>query len=277
MLKEMIKKRALQLIAGLYIIAGIVGIINSLSSITGLVIYENISPKLGSLLGIIFLALGILVLIAVREKESILETRLAVYNSRKGRTKDENYMMTDPELYFENSGAISLGRFKREINALREGQSGEELVKLVKDEYEPFLEKIAESEDRERSMIAIEFLKVIDPKYQTIITEHHPREEDYSLTREQREEIKNAFRSYDGRVTTEQKAILRKYNLIFDNTGGGEAKIRYPGIGYTVTVSKTPSDLRAGLNLVVNIKELIEKGRKHDLEKKSKQNQGRKE
>ncbi len=258
-----------------YILLGSIILLNAFHSIIGFTIIENIDTKISSFLGIIFIALGLLTTKATREKESVLEKKvsISVYNARRGNEND-SLMMTDPELYFENSGAISLGRFTREITALKEGQGGKELVQMVKDEYEPALKKIAESEDAEKASIAERFLKVLDSNYH-LQRKRDNREENYELSREEREEIKNAFRSYDGRISTEQKEVMKKYNLMFDNSGSrGEAKIRYPGIGYTVTVSRTPSDRRAGLNMVRDILDLIEKGKKHDAEKRSKKNEG---
>ena len=89
-----------------------------------------------------------------------------------------------------------------------------------------------------------------------------------SLSHDEKERIKNAFRSFDGRITTEQNRILKDYNLIYDNSGKGEAKIKYPGLGYVVAISKTPSDRRTGLNMVKEIVGIIVKSREYEANRK---------
>lgn len=242
------------------IIIGLIFII-SLINITGLVILEKIDKGRVSLFSIVFIVLGIIILASTRESE--LE-KITVFKSRKARTKEESYMLKDPDLFFGSSGELTLEKFKREINQLRSSSGGEELVGIIREAYESRLIEIAESENSERAEIAQEFLKVLDENYSHV----DKKNESHRLEKKEREEIKHAFRTYDGRITTEQRTVLKKYNLVFYNSGTSEAKILYPGIGYSVTVSRTPSDYRAGLNIVRDIIDLIEKGRRYKADKK---------
>src|SRR3989344_4721798 len=267
----MIKKRILHVISIFFIILGFIILLNSFQTITGFSVYESADFKLSISLSVIFLALGLLIAAVAREKESHLEKsiEMSVYNAKSGRTEDENYMMTDPELYFEQSGAISLGRFKRELNLLNQGETGKDLVNMIRSEYEPPLKEMAESEDSEKSRIATAFLKVLDPVYNQ---QEREKPKDYSLKKEEREEVKDAFRSFDGTLDRNQRSILRKYNLIYEE-GTKHRHIIYAGTGYKTPIQRHPGvDSRTGLNKAIQIIELIETGRKHDAEKKSKKN-----
>ncbi|MDO8508085.1 MAG: hypothetical protein Q7S27_00205 [Nanoarchaeota archaeon] len=262
------KKSILRIIGVFYIILGFLILLNSFGTITGLVIVDNIEPQIISVLGIIVISLGFLITIAIREKEGNLEKNISLnlYKANKG-DENESYMMTDPEFYFESTGAISLGRFKREIHHLKESSTGDELIKIVRESYEPSLIKLAESPDREKSEIAIKFLKVLDPSYKSI---DKKLESGYTIKRDEREEIKSAFRSYDGRLTQEQRLVLKKFNLEIEN-GAKHFRIFYSGTNYNSTLQHgKPSDFRTGLNFTTQLVNLIEKGRKHDLEKSKK-------
>lgn len=271
----MIKHKLLHILGIFYLIIGFIILLNSFQTITGFAIIQDIQPKISPILGIILISIGLLISTATKEKEGELEkkVKLSVYSGKTGQTNDENYRMTDPSLYFEQSGAVSLGRFKRDIQHLRESQDGEELIKIVRDEYEPKLKEIAGSTDKEKANIAVEFLKILDPNYLPQERESSHKE-DYSLTSEEREEIKGAFRQYSGRINKQQREILRKYDLEYDPTGkGDDAKIRHHGADFFITISRhPPSDYRAGIYAAHDIIGLIERLKKHDAEKKSKKN-----
>ena len=267
----MIKKRILHVISIFFIILGFIILLNSFQTITGFSIYESADFKLSISLSVIFLALGLLIAAVAREKESHLEKsiEMSVYNAKSGRTEDENFMMTDPELYFEQSGAISLGRFKRELDLLNQGETGKDLVNMIRSEYEPPLKEMAESEDSEKSRIATAFLKVLDPVYNQ--QERETQEEDYSISQEEKEQIKNAFNQWNGKLTKQQREILKQHNLIYLSSNPS-SKIFYAGTGHMITLSNTPSR-PAGSYITKDIAELIKKGRKHYSAKISRKNE----
>ncbi len=271
----MTRKRTLNIIGIFYIILGFVILLTSFKTITGFAIIENLQTKISSILGLIVVSIGLSVSIVSRNKESELEKRakISVFNAGKGKESEENYMMTDPELYFEGSGAVSLGRFKREINQLKKGDVGEELVKIIRGEYEPPLRALAESNDREKASIAGAFLRVLDPSYNLSLKEEKS-EQDYRLTSDEREDIKAAFRGFDGLLDQHQRNTLKRYNLVYAE-GKKHKHIIYTGTGYKTSIQRHLGkvDPRTGLNTAMNIIELIETGRKHDLEKKSKKNE----
>ena len=245
-----------------FLIIGIVLFLNSFQTLTGLVIFENLTVKSSSFIGAIFILAGALILTSARAETSELEELIGVFNSKKNKNREESFILTDPELFFGKDGQLNLRKFKEEVAHLRKDSAGGELVQIIYNAYSPRLKEIAESKNEERAEIAEEFLRVLDPRYHRPI--HH--EEDYSLTREEREEVKNAFRSWDGKLTKQQRRILRGYNLVYSPMDP-HSKISYEGTGYNISVSNSPSH-SAGDYITSNIADLIEKGRKHEAEKK---------
>lgn len=155
--------------------------------------------------------------------------------------------------------------FREAIDKIRKGKDGEELLKMAKEECVPGLEKIVEN-GGEKGKVAETFLSVLEPEHK-----REEREENYKLSKEEREEIKRAFRQFDGRLNTEQKEILRRYNLVYDNTGRGHsAKIFYNGTKYFVTLARTPSHA-AGDYITRDLVSLIEE-RKREIAERAKKN-----
>ena len=144
-------------------------------------------------------------------------------------------------------------------------------MQIIYDAYSHKLKAVAESGNEERAEIAEEFLQVLEPNYHRPIHIHII--EDYSLTKDEREEIKSAFREYNGRFNAQQKDALRKYKLYTSPGKGGHAKITYEGTNYNIFISShRPSDYRTGIHAAHNIIDLIEKGRKHEAERNIKSN-----
>jgi|TARA_Y100000310_G_C20639792_1_gene793260 hypothetical protein len=76
-----------------------------------------------------------------------------------------------------------------------------------------------------------------------------------SLSKGERQRIKSAFRGWSGKLTGEQKRILRGYGMESEKTGGGHLAIYFPNSSNKVYTSSTPSDSRTGLNFA--LKQLI--------------------
>ena len=258
------KRRFLKLPGILFLIIGIFLLLNSLQNITGFVTFESPNIKSSSLLGIILVAIGILML--SHSRTSQLEQLVGVFNSRKNNNPEDSFMMTDPELFFGKEGQLNLKKFKEEIAQIKKGSDGEELIKIIDEAYRHRLKAVAESDNEERAGMAEAFLQVLEPNYHRPIHKHEQELEDYSLTREEREEIKNAFRQWDGKLTKQQRRILRGYNLVYSPMDP-HSKISYEGTGYNISISNSPSH-SAGDYITSNIADLIEKGRKHEAEQR---------
>jgi len=71
----------------------------------------------------------------------------------------------------------------------------------------------------------------------------------------EREQIKSAFRQWDGKLTGAQKKVLSRYGLRTETTGGGHVAFYFPYSQTKVYTSSTPSDQRTGLNFA--LKQLI--------------------
>ena len=70
-------------------------------------------------------------------------------------------------------------------------------------------------------------------------------------------EIKNTFKGYK-RVTTTMLKTLEGYGLVVNGQGKHYKVYRIDNIGGFVTLAKTPSDNRSGLNISRYIIQLIE-------------------
>ncbi len=70
-------------------------------------------------------------------------------------------------------------------------------------------------------------------------------------------EIKNMFKGYK-RVTTTMLKTLEGYGLVVNGQGKHYKVYRIDNIGGFVTLAKTPSDNRSGLNISRYIIQLIE-------------------
>ena len=263
---EGIKRRLLIIIGIAYFVLGACVMLSSFQGITGFLTYTGISGQIRGILGIVFLLIGIFVLITSRKEveEGELERSIDVYKLGNNQN-DASYVLLDPEMFFGKEGRVNLGRFRREIEHLRR-EGGEELVKIVYNRYGKALQRIAESNNERKSEVAEAFLRVLDHHYHR--PRHREEQENLHLSKDEREEIKNAFRQYDGRLTQQQRDVMGKYNLEYE-VGGKENKIRYKDSGYSIPISKTPSDFRTGLNTVKYIIELIEQGRRHGLEQRN--------
>ncbi len=249
----------------LYLVLGVGVLLNSFSGITGFVIYEDVDLKWGGLLSVVFVVIGILVLFTTRTSEKSELERAVVYEfNEKEKDKNRSYRLIDRALHLSKNGQISLGEFKREISSLRREEGGEELVKIVQQEYGPALHKIAESTDKKKARIAGAFLEVLEKGYR-----YEEEREDYRLTQEEKRKIRNAFKERTDRLSTAQRDILRKYELAYmPSASGGHQKISYKDTGYNIGFSSSPSDRRfAGLRMANDIIHLIEKCRKIEQEK----------
>ncbi|MEK6872908.1 MAG: hypothetical protein AABW90_02765 [Nanoarchaeota archaeon] len=228
--------------------------------ITGAVIGFNPENYLG-LLGIFLFIIGIFLTVVgtassaggLEEHVERLGSRIAVYETRRGhkKEKDNTYYMTDPNIFLTDKGNISLRDFKDVYDIVKRDP---ELLERARNVYGKSLLSIAQSRDKNKAEIAREFLKIL---YEGKI----PKEEKPTITKEEREEIKNAFNvGWKTDFNGVQRAILRKYGLWYENTAGGHLTV-YPlaNQNLKVIISSNPSDYRTGRNAASYVINLIRK------------------
>ena len=267
MLKENnIKKRRLARAIGFaFLLVGLVIILASVPGITGFAVFDGAPSGAGFVLGIVAFLVGIVMLSSSRkieEKESALETAVSVYDALEHeKNKDRSYTMTDPKLHVSRTGQTTLGDFKKEISRYRRDDGGEELVQIVRKDYEPSLKKFADSDDEERSRIAVSFLKVLDPNYKCgKEIEEGEKRKNPGLSLKEKREIRDEFRSYDGTITSGQRAILRRYDLAYEPAPkGGHPSITDNQTHQKISLSSTPSDSFAGMNIANDVIHMVER------------------
>ena len=69
----------------------------------------------------------------------------------------------------------------------------------------------------------------------------------------EKQQIKSAFRQWNGRLTGAQKQILRRYGIQTEKTGSGHLAFYFPGVPTKIYASSTPSDQRTGLNFTLKL------------------------
>ncbi len=241
-------KKGLRKLGILIILVGIFFILNSsFAIITGNVVSKRVDV-LDSFLGIMFFIAG-LALFLVGE----LESKVAVYDISKGKKQTEKekfYHMTDPSLYFNKAGNVSLTEFKKGI---KEIEDDSELMQMIKETYGSQLLEIERTGEPLKKQIAEEFLKVLY---------REPEMEKKLVAEEEVSEIRQAFDpGWYGQPTTKQSRILKEYGFSYQH-GGKHGQIyltKNPKIK-TIT-SSTPSDVNAGKNVARQIVGLLKRDR----------------
>ncbi|MEK6844994.1 MAG: hypothetical protein AABX44_01940 [Nanoarchaeota archaeon] len=247
-------KRGLKKLGIIIILVGLFFILNSsFVIITGNVVSKKID-SLNSLIGIMFLISG-LALFLVSELESRIVSVYDVSKGKNSKRKEEFYHMTDPLLYFNKVGDVSLKEFKKGI---KEIENDPELMQLVKEEYGPqLLEKESKGEHLEKE-IAEEFLKVL---YSGKI----PRQERELITKEEISNIKKVFDpGWSGKPDSKQSRILNEYGLSYQHGAkhGQIYSIKNPNI--KLITSSTPSDVNTGKNVARDLINAVKKIKQYE-------------
>lgn len=247
-------------------LTGLFLILNSSLSLTGFVIFESRGRAIFNFLGAVFIVLGI---ILFNYKPSL---EVVVYDATHGKSKREarghNYRITDPNFYFGQKGTegISLSDFRKEVEDLRRSPDGQELIGIVRETYGPQLEKAIKSGEPEKARVAREFLAVL---YNREYARNLGRER-RELSKQEAEEIRNAFKDWEGRPNVKQARILRAYGFVYE-PGKSHPHIRSSEYhDLFVSVSSTPSDIHAGDNAAKDVINLIERA----YERKFRENTG---
>ena len=221
------------------------------SFITGAVIGFQPQNYLG-LFGIIIFISGILFITVSRTgslEEKVKEIK--VYESGK-EDNDKKYFMTDPFAFFSQKD-INLEEFRELYDVIKRDP---ELLKEAKEIYGQSLLSIVE-EKGDNSKIAKKFLEII---YEGEIPK---KESTTSLTREQKEEVKNAFNA-GWRIDFNgvQRDIIKRYGFDYRKNKGGHLEVYSLKDDKLKTVtSSTPSDWRTGRNFAKEFVKFIEKSK----------------
>lgn len=238
-------KKGLFIMGLIFFFVGVVFTLIYIFNITGYIVSDHLDFKnVPSYILFFFLAGVITISLGNRQqRESALEYNVRVYDSSNGKSREHDrfYVMEDEH------GRVSLGELKREISRIG---SDPELMQILREEHSPGLIKIVQSHSNGYE-VARAFLDVLGIH----INEGNER---YQLSKEEVNEIKVAFKDWNGYPDSRQKKILNKYDLLYEKgTNHGYIK-RKNGKG-KVTMSNTPSDWRTGMNTTAEIIAFIEK------------------
>jgi hypothetical protein len=211
-------------------------------------------------LGIIIFLLGIFILFS--SKRETLEKKVDVFSKAPKKTialpKEANYHITDPELYFSNTGFVSLEEFQRGIDKIR---NDSELMLIIKGAYTPELRRILRDPSNiDKQGIAREFWKTL---YGEEISVSEPGE---ILDEDEKRQIKNAFKSgWKNAPNSHQREVLSHYNLGYRQTRSNHGEIySVHNPHFNTFTSLTPGDSNAGIKIAGNVIHLIEEMKKSE-------------
>ncbi len=244
---------------GLFLaILGIFIVIVTVPRFTGLAVFEDASfARPVQIIGFLLFIGGILLFMTQRKD---LESHVDVYDDGIGKgLKDrerEHYFMNDSELAVSQNGKVSLGEFTRQINSYRGQKDSEEYIEVIRTVYGPGLHDIV-AQGGEKAKVARAFLDVLEGPEE--------KQDDDSISPEEKREMKMAFRGWDGTPSREQMEVCRRYGITYEH-GPNQGKFRLGS--YSVTVSLTPSR-EAGNYITSDIANMIEKNRKEGKKKKA--------
>ena len=191
-------------------------------------------------------------------KQEALEKRVEVFSQPSGKNNEWNYHITDPELYFSNTGFVSLKEFKKSIEKLKDDR---ELILIVRDTYSPELHKILrDTSNPDKQMIAREFWKAL---YGEEISVSEPEK---GLDEDEKRRIMTAFRGrWKNSPDSHQREVLSHYNLGYRQTRSNHGEIySLPDPHFNITTSGTPSDINAGRAIARDLIHMLERMKKEE-------------
>jgi len=242
----------------------LIGLFITLTSkvITGAVIGFQPKGFLGLFGFLVFIAGIFLILASVKSLEEEVGGGLAVYDAMKGAKGDDKgrYFMEDPEHLFTNYGEISLGDFTEMYEIVRDDPK---LLERARRVYGRELLSIKGRDDYD-SEIVQRFLEVLyEGKVPKIEKSGIEVKVEGPLTKREREEIKNAFRTgWKRDFNAAQKKTLERYDLGSRKTKASHLEVySLKDNELKTTTSSTPSDYRVGLNFTKKLFRLLEKSR----------------
>lgn len=265
----MIPKRVYLITAISFFIIGAIILLNSFQSLTGFVVFENADKNYSYFAGLWFIIASlVLFTAATTERKHHSQLEIQVYDSSHGKdeNRDRAFILKDTALEF-GGGPIKLGEFKKEIAKYHQEKGGEELVGIIRDTYAPGLREIAQSSDAQKAKVAREFLSALGETYKE-------QEHNYKLTKDEREEIRYAFRGWNGgKLNSDQIDLLRSYGFAYHlEHNGKHAYIRHENTGVKKPIVGSASDWRTSKNEVSDITKKIEEARELEDKKSRKRN-----
>ena len=200
------------------------------SSITGAVIDTEIIKSVKIILGLGFVVGGIVLVVSRLEE-------ITVYSKYMGNEKYEPHLL-DSTLTFGKYD-LTLDEFREGVNKIKDDR---ELMQVLRETYVSQLESITGS----KRGIALQFLGILEKV----------REPEYKLTSDEKRDIINAFKQWNGRLTLQQREVLNRFGISSEH--GTKHYLFRIGSG-TATTSSTPSDVRTGQNFAHQLMKLIGK------------------
>ncbi len=240
-------------------ILGIFLVLVTVPRFTGFVVLGDSSLRVSvQVIGLILFIGGIFLMISQKED---LESQVDVYDDRvrkglKGKERT-HYFLVDSERSVSNEGRVSLGEFERQIASYRKDKEGSEYVEVIRSTYALGLHKIV-ARGGEKAEIARAFLNVLEGS-------EEKQEEDTSISFDEKREIKNAFRGWNGTPNREQLEVCRKYGINYEH-GSNSGKFRLGH--YSRPVSLTPSH-EASSGITRDLANMIRESREEDKKKKA--------
>lgn len=207
--------------------------------------------------GIVIFLFGIFILLSSKQKE--LEKRVEVFSQPNIRSSNNAYHITDPELYFSNTGFVSLEDFKKGIEKIKDDR---ELIIIVRDTYSPDLHKmLKDTSNPDKQMIAREFWKAL---YGEEISAAEPGE---VLDEDEKKRIMITFRSgWKNAPNSHQREVLSHYNLDYKIRRGSTHGEIYsiPNPHFNIITSVSPSDINAGRAIARDLIHMLERIKKEE-------------
>lgn len=256
--------RKLFIAAGIcYLVVGAFFILAAGNIITASVIRTTFSKTTASFTGLVCIIAAVMLFAAGvkterTERKSELELKLIDDNPGKNKNPERDYKLLESTNEFGQRGKpLSLGEFKKYLHELNDP----ELTNYLRQTYGPvFREKALRGSETEKP-IARAFYEVLTG--QNLVDEQS--QESNALSREEKEQIKAAFRSYNGIVTKDMRAVFDKYGFRYEN-GGSHYIINNSEGKRVATLSASPSDGRTGQNFAHDIIHAIESHKKKKSE-----------
>ncbi len=237
-------KKGLFILGLIFLFIGFVFTLIYIFNITGYAVSEQLDFKNVPYYILFFFLAGIITMsLGKRESESALESDVRAYDSSNGKSKehDKFYIMEDQH------GRVSLGQLKNEVSRI---DGDPELMQIIREDHSPGLIKIVKSHSNGYE-VARAFLDVLGIHVEE-------KNEKYELSKNEKNEIKAAFKEWSGTPDSRQKKILDRYNLVYEKGSPHGHIKRKDGKGGNVIVSSTPSDWREGRNDANQIIKYIE-------------------
>jgi hypothetical protein len=227
----------------LLILTGLFFLGNPFPAMTGFAISETSSGSFSAFVGLVLILGGVGLLM------SGLERKIEIYRDENKKGDDSYYLIDFYGLFTNPGGKIDFLSFLKQAEQIRDDT---ELLNDAKKEYSGPLIAIAD-EGGIYSDIAKRCLKVMSIDYV------EDSVKDSLLTHDEITEIKSAFNIWDGKITSQQKEVLSRYRIKYQEKGRKTHPKLVSPYNDSIPMPSTPSDrARGNKNLISDIKRLCE-------------------